>query len=589
MGIRKWLLLLLAVVAVGNLYTAERYIDDVLNGTQVVGRLARLAIERHVRDLERIGDPDFPYYFDARQAMRVIDFKQQLRHTKGEWANPRKHDTRIRLEPWQQAKDWILFGWRREGGYRRFTKAIVEVARKNGKTTDAAATINYIFRADRPVEIGPECYCLGPKKEQAKIAWSEARMQLEKHPILRKGTRTYKQNSTVVLHADPAAKLTIWGRDAEAQDGFNPHFALVDEAHLYPGNEAMEVIESGQGAREQPMVYIITTAGVDINASYYQEERTLAVRILERSIDPVPEHVFAIIYTLDEGDDWTDPRVWVKANPNLGVSVRWDYLKQRVQDALAVPSRQNKIKTKNFNLWTQAETRWISDEDWMASAGEVVEAELAGRRCYLGVDLSSSQDITALALCFPPEVAGGQYQFLYRFFIPEDDLIERERRDQVPYTYWVEKGLVITTPGNVIDYNFIEQEILALAQKYEIVEVPHDPWHAVEIVNNLTAEGFLMVPMYQRYSAMAAPTETFEKMALGKQIAHNGNPVMRWMISCTEVKSDRQGNIMPMKPRRDSNGKRIDGVVASIMALGRAVLDQGHATFDVGAVYGKTS
>lgn len=577
---RKWLLLLIAVVAVGSAYTAEQYIDDVLSGRQVVGRLARLSIERHVRDLDRVGAPDFPYYFDEEQAKRVIDFKQQLRHTKGEWANPRKHDTRIHLEPWQQAKDWILFGWRRPGGYRRFTKAVIEVARKNGKTTDGAATINYVYWADRPIEMGAECYCIGPKKEQAKIAWNEARMQIDKHPILRKRSRTYKQSSTIVKHDDDAAQLTIWGRDAEKQDGFNPHFTLVDEAHLYPGNEAMEVIESGLGAREQPLIYIITTAGVDINAAYYQEERTLAVKILEGSIDPVPEHIFALIYALDEGDDWTNPDVWIKANPNLGVSVRWDYLKQRIQDALAVPSRQNKIKTKNLNLWTQAETRWISDEDWMKTAGEVDEKALVGRECFLGVDLSSSQDITAVAACFPPIEAGEPYQFIYRFFIPGDDLIDRERRDQVPYTYWVEQGLVITTPGNVVDYNFIEQEILELAKRYQVAEIPHDPWKAQEIVNNLSAEGFVMVPMYQRYSAMAAPTDTFEKMTLAKQIAHGGNPVIRWMISCTEVKSDRQGNIMPMKPRRDANGKRIDGVVASIMALGRAVIREDTAYGD---------
>lgn len=558
--------------SVSATYTAEQYMKDVRSGKQVACKYVKLAVERHLNDLKRVGDQEFPYYFDDAQAKRAIDFKQQLRHTKGEWANPRKHDTRIRLEPWQQFKDWVLFGWRNEDGSRRFTKAYIEVGRKNGKTTDAAATANYMFFADRPKEMGPEIYCVGPKKDQGKISWEEAKRQIEKHPVLNKKSRTYKQNSTIILHYDSAAKFTVWGRDAEMQDGFNPSFALVDEAHLYPGNEAMEVIESGMGARLQPLIYIITTAGLDINSPAYREERTLAVATLERTIEPVPENFFCLIFTLDDGDDWADREKWIKANPNLGVSVSWKYLEDRVQTAMQMPSRQNQIITKNFNVWTQAETRWITDDHWMKCNFKVDPEKLIGRKCFLGMDLSSSLDITALAFCFPPENEKEKYQFLYRFFIPEENLIDRERRDKVPYTYWVEKGLVLTTPGNVIDYNFIEQEILNMAQKYEIEEIPHDPWKAQEIVNNLTAENFVMVPMFQRYSAMAGPTDTFEKKVMAKEIAHGGDPVIRWMMSCTEVKSDRQGNIMPMKPRRDQTGKRIDGVVAMIMALGRAVV-----------------
>lgn len=582
---------LMAVVLMSS-YTADRYIDDVLSGRQVVCKYTKLAVERHVNDLKRAGenDPTFPFYFDETHARRAIAFKQQLRHTKGEWANPRKHDTRIRLEPWQQFKDWALFGWRRKAdGCRRFTKAYITVARKNGKTTDASATANYCYFADRPREYGPEIYCVGPKKDQGKISWEEAKRQIEKHPVLNKRSRTYKQNSRIIRHDDSAAVMTVWGKDAEMQDGFNPSFALVDEAHLYPGNEAMEVIESGMGARQQPIVYIITTAGTDINSSIYQEEHALAVQTLERTIKPVPETFFCLIYSLDEGDDWEDESVWIKANPNLGVSVSWDYLRNRVTTALQMPSRQNKVITKNFNVWTQAETRWITDDVWSKCGGVVSEKKLIGRKCFLGMDLSSNLDISALALDFPPVGEETRHQFIYRFFIPEENIIERERRDKVPYTYWVKKGYVIPTPGNVIDYNFIEQEILNLAGKYEIIEIPHDPWKAQEIINNLSAENFVMVPMFQRYSAMAGPTDAFEKAVYAGQINHGNNPVMRWMISCTEVKYDRQDNKMPMKPKRDQSRKRIDGTVASIMAFGRAVITGDEGNFDVGAVYGRTS
>lgn len=571
---RLWLISVLVVLMLSSAYTAEAYIQDVLAGRQVTGQLVRQAVQRHVEDLKRVGSPEFPYHFDEVQARRVIDFKQQLRHIKGEWANPRQHDTRIRLEPWQQFKDWVLFGWRRADGTRRFRKSYVEVARKNGKTTDAAATAVYVYMADRPQEMGSEIYCVATKKDQAKIAWTDAKLMIERHPVLSSRTRTYKQNSTVIRHDDPAAVLTIWGKDSDTQDGFNPAFVVVDEAHAYPDNSMIEVIESGMGSRQQPLIYIITTAGLDIRSSVYQEERALAIQVLERSLDPVPEDFFALIYTLDEGDDWTDPAVWIKANPNLGVSVSHEYIEARIQQGLQMPSRQNKIKTKNLNIWTQSETRWIGDEQWMRCDGKVNGEELEGRPCYVGLDLSASQDITAYALVFPPQETGEQYKILWRYFIPGDLVVEKERTDKVPYTYWAEKKIVQTTPGDVIDYDHIEQALIEDAARYEFQEIAYDPWKAQEIVNHLTEGGFTMVPIYQRYSGMAVPTDTFEKKVFAREIAHGGDPVARWMMSCAEVKSDRQGNIMPMKPARDKTGKRIDGIVAAIMGLGRAVVHE---------------
>ena len=571
---------LFAAVMLMSDYTATKYIDDVLSGRQVVCKWTRLAVERHLRDLERAGDPDFPYYFDEAAAKRVIDFKQQLQHTKGEWADPRKHDTRLWLEPWQQFKDWVLFGWRRLDGYRRFTKVYITVGRKNGKTTDAAATGNYCFLMDRPREIGAEVYFAATKRDQAKIAWEEAERQIQKYPFLKSITRTYKQSSTVVIPGT-AARMRPLGKDSDTEDGLNPHFVLIDEYHAHPDNSMLEVMASGTGAREQPLIYIITTAGFDKNSACYQEEHTLAEQVLERSIDPVPENYFCLIYTLDEGDDWTDPDVWMKANPNLGVSVSWQHLKDRIQEALNSPAKQNKILTKNLNIWTQAESRWILDEVWKTCGFRINRKALAGRECFLGMDLSASQDITALVLCFPPKEKGEKYQFLFRFFIPGDNLIERERKDKVPYSYWVKKGFITITPGNVIDYDFIEQQILLDAKKYQIKEIAYDPWKAQEIVNHLTEDGFTMVPIFQRYSGMAGLTDIFEKKVLAKQIAHANNPIMRWMIACTEVKSDRQGNIMPMKPRRETSGKRIDGVVASIMGLGRAVIHTEDAKVEI--------
>ena len=544
---------------------------DVQSGKQVACKWVKLAVKRHLDDLERVGkDLEFPYYFDEKQAKRAIDFKQQLQHTQGEWANPRLHDTHLRLEPWQQFIDWVVFGWRRPGGFRRFTRVYESVARKNGKTVMGAADANYCFFVDSPKEMGPEVYFVATKREQAKKAWDEADRQYQKIPALKKVARTYKQSFTIVKPGTAALMRTL-GKDSKTEDALNPHFVLVDEYHAHPDNSLLEVMESGMGAREQPLIYIITTAGFNKQSACYQEEHLRAEKILERSLDPVPEHFFCIMYTLDEEDDWTDPKVWIKANPNLGVSVRWENIDQRVKDALSTPQKQNKIKTKNLNIWTEAETRWILDEKWKACSFPVDEQALAGRQCYVGLDLSTIQDITADVLCFPPIEKDEKYKLVPRFFIPQENVVDRERKDKVPYSYWIEHGLIIPTPGDVIDYDFIELQLLSDGEKFSILEMAYDPFKAVEIVNHLEGD-FTMVPMRQQYSGMAAPSDIFEQKVLGQELAHNGNPVLTWMMACTEVKSDRQGNVMPMKPKRDRSGKRIDGITASIMALYRAVL-----------------
>ena len=555
-------------------YTAQQYIEDVLAGRQVVCRLVRLCVERHVRDLGRVGSPDFPYVFDEAAAKRAIDFKQQLRHAKGEWADARLHDTRLKLEPWQQFRTWVLFGWKRPDGTRRFRKSYTEIARKNGKTTDAAADGNFLLFADRPREPGVEVYCVATKKDQAKIAWEDMRRQIEKHPVLRRLSKVYKQNSTIVLLNDSAAKCTVWGKDADTQDGFNPHGVIADEMHAWPDHDLLEVIESGLGARRQPLVDIITTAGLDINAPCYQEERSLAVQVLEQTIKPAPEDFFALLFTLDEGDDFTDERVWQKANPNLGVSVSIEYLRSRVQTALQMPSKRNDVLTKNFNIWTHAATRAVSPERWNACDFPVDEAALAGKACYGGLDLSTILDVSAYCLTFERDEAG-RFPQLWRFFIPADGLRDRIQRDHVPYDAWIRDEWITPTPGETIDYDFIEARFLEDAAAFSIRQVAFDPWKAHEIYTHLTDSGFQMAEVQQTYRGMAGPTDAYLKAIVDREIAHGGNPVMDWMISCLELKSDRQGNVMPMKPERKKTGKRIDGAVAAIMSFDRALRGDG--------------
>ncbi len=437
----------------------------------------------------------------------------------------------------------------------------------------AATTAWYCSMMDG--EEGPQVYCVATKLDQAKIAWDAIKAQVDYQPLLRTKTKAYKQGLTITIPETHGVIKPI-GRDSKTQDGLNPSFVLVDEYHAHPTAEMLNVMQNGMGARSQPLMYIITTAGFDKNSPCYQEERTLVTGLLEKSLDPCPENVFGIIFTLDEGDDWTDESVWIKANPNLGISVNIDFLRNQVTQALALPRKQNDVMTKNFNIWTQATTRWISAESWDECNFEF--PDLIGRECYGGLDLSTTTDISAFVLCFPPVDLEKKYTFLYRFFIPGDNILERERVDKVPYSLWASQGFVTITPGNVIDYDFIESQVMEDAKDYVVKEIAYDPYNSTEIVNHLSDEGMNMLPFRQGFMSMSAPTKDFEKRVLGKELNHGNNPVIKWMVSCTELKTDGTDNIKPDKPDRTRTGKRIDGVVASIMALDRAVQNQGKSS-----------
>jgi phage terminase large subunit-like protein len=570
---RKPLLLALAGLlgAVAMDYAAEAYIRDIRAGKIAACKWVKLAVERRVADLRRAGTKNFPYRFEPAYAQRCVDFIQQLEHTKGDFANRALNgDARIRLEPWEQFIIWEIEGWRRADGRRRFTRAYIEVARKNGKTTFGAALANFHFFADKPREEGPEVYFAATKQEQASLAWSEAGRQIRRNRNLAPLAKLYASKQRIVI-PETAAMMRPLGRDSDTEDGLNPSFALIDEYHAHPDAGLIDVLESGMGARSQPLTLIITTAGTNYTGPCHEEHERLQ-KMLEGSLPPV-DHFFGVIYTLDEGDDWKNPRIWGKANPNLGVSVKEDYLKERIALAAAYPSKVRDVKTKNLNIWCQSALGWISAEQWkQCAAPRFDEAELEGRSCYGGMDLSATQDITALALTFPPREPGEPFKNLYRFYMPKELTAEKEFADKVPYQAWIDQGFVFATPGNVVDYDYIEADILAWAEQYQIEEFCYDPYHAQEIVNHMTDAGISMLPIRQSYAMMSPLCGVYEQKVLSRQMAHNGNPVMNWMISCVELKSDRQGNVMPMKPRRGSSGKRIDGVAANVMSLGRAAL-----------------
>nr|WP_239648907.1 terminase large subunit [Brachyspira hyodysenteriae] len=573
-----------------NMYTYEEYINKVINKELQVCQAAFLSVKRHLDDIEKSkNNDDYPFYFDDNEAKRPITFIQSLVHTKGEWAN---HN--IILEPWEQFIIASIFGWRRkENNLRRFKKAYVQVSRKNGKTTFASGIGNYCFFCDSPAEVGVEIYYIATKKDQAKIAWSESERQIRKAKALNKEAITYKQTSTIIKKKDTASKSKPLGQDSNTEDGLNPHLVIVDEYHAHPDNELLNVLESGMGARRQPLVFIITTAGFDKSSVCFSEYE-YAKKILDGS--NTNEEYFTIIY---EPDDIND--IWVfmseykeklnknediskqeklinkiifQANPNINVSVKDSYLKSRLLEGLDKPIQRTDILTKNLNVWTQASEVWISSDRWLKSYlhQNININELKGRKACIGLDLATTRDIAAYVLCFD-SIDNGPYILLPRFFMPKENIRQRSKEDRVPYELWASQGLITLTSGDIIDFDVIESSILNDARNFEIIEIAYDPWKAIEVVTHLKKEGFKMTEIRQSFAVggLSEGTSLFEKTIDERKLLHGDNAVLNWMISCCEARTDGRDNYLPTKPDRRRSYKRIDGVVASIMALHRVI------------------
>ena len=525
-----------------------------------IGKLERLGIERQARDLERWParsqadcEPD-GYWWDEHAANRVVEFIERFcRHHKGEWAGQP-----FRLEPWQREIVRTIFGWRRPDGTRRFRTAYVEVPRKNGKTELAAAVGLYLLVADG--EAGAEVYSAATKRDQARIVHNAAKQMLRRSPDLRRFVEQYRDNLVVPA---TASKFEALSSESHTLDGLNPHGIILDELHAHRDRHLRDVLITGTGARRQPLEWIITTAGVYNPASIGWEMHDYAVNVLQGVFED--ETFFAYIAAADEEDDWQDPATWAKANPNLGVSVKLEYLEELADRAAKSPSFLNTFFRYHLNIWTQQLERWIPIEAWDRCGGPVDEGALIGRRCFGGLDLSSTIDITALALAFPAE--DGSYDLVMRFWVPEDRLHERSERDRVPYDAWARDGWLQVTPGNVVDYGFIREEIHRLADRYEIVELAYDPWNASKLAVELFGDGVPMVEFRQGYASMSPAAKEFERLVTAGLLRHGGHPVLRWMANNVTIRQDPAGNI---KPDKERSREKIDGIVAAIMAIGRA-------------------
>jgi len=534
-----------------------QYCTDVMTGVVPACEWVKLAVSRHLADLENGAERGL--HFDKDAAQLVVRFLGLLKHSKGEWAGQPLH-----LEPWQQFVVWVLFGWKQADRTRRFRTAYLEVARKNGKSTLAAGLGLYLLVADG--EPGAEIYTAATKRDQARISHGEATRMVKASPALRRRITTFRDNLFI---EGTGNKFVPLGADSDTMDGLNVHGAIVDELHAHKTRDVWDILDTATGSRRQPLLFAITTAGYDRHTVCW-EQREYTQKVLSGTIQD--DTWFGIIYTLDEGEeeDWANEELWPKANPNLGVSKKWDDMRRKAARAQEMPSALNVFLRKELDIWTQAETKWIPRPHW-DQCGQAVDAQgLRGRTCYGGLDLSSTTDISALVLVFPPQVEDEAYQILCRFFIPEDAMHARTRKDKVPYESWVRQGYITATPGNVVDYDWILHQIDEDMQSYDMCELAFDRWGASRIQTQLIelgGEDFL-VQFGQGYRSMSPPTKELEKLILGHQLAHGNNPVLTWMADNLVVRSDPAGNI---KPDKEKSTERIDGMVALVMALDRAL------------------
>ena len=509
-------------------------------------------------------------HYDKEQADYVVSFIECLCHTKGRWAGKPFY-----LMPWQEQIIRDIFGTLKADGKRQFTTAYIEIPKKNGKSELAAAVALYLLFGDG--EASPEVYGAAADRAQASIVMDVAARMTKMTPALSKRSKILTANKKIICNSNNGF-YQVLSAEVGTKHGLNVSGLVLDEVHAQPNRKLYDVLTKGSGdAREQPLYFLITTAGNDQNSICWELHQK-ALDILEgRKIDPT---FYPVIYGASESEDWTDPKVWEKANPSLGETITMDKVVAACESAKQNPGEENAFRQLRLNQWVKQSVRWMPMDKWDACNFPVDEDELEGRVCYGGLDLSSTTDITAFVLVFPPNDEDDKYVVLPYFWIPEDNLELRVRRDHVPYDVWERKGVLQTTEGNVVHYGYIEKFIESLGERYNIREIAFDRWGAVQMVQNLEGMGFTVVPFGQGFKDMSPPTKELMKLVLEKKIAHGGHPVLRWNMDNIFIRTDPAGNI---KADKEKSTEKIDGAIATIMALDRAIRcgnDAGESVYD---------
>ncbi|KOC52479.1 terminase [Clostridium botulinum] len=496
--------------------------------------------------------------FDVVKAQRAVKFINNLKHTKGVW-----HGVPFDLLPWQDKIIRDVFGTVKDNGYRQYNTAYVEIPKKNGKSEIAAAIALYLTCADS--EWGAEVYGCAADRQQAPIVFDVAVDMVDQCPALKKRIKPIISQKRLV-YTPLGSFYQVLSSEAFSKHGLNVHGVIFDELHAQPNRELYDVMTKGSGdARTQPLFFLITTAGTDRNSICYEVHQKADDILRGKKIDPT---FYPVIYGIKDEDDWGLEENWYKANPSLGHTIPIEKVRDAFNSAKENPAEENIFRQLRLNQWVKQSVRWMPMDIWEKCSFAVDIDKLKGRECYGGLDLSSTNDITAFVLIFPPTADDDKYYVIPFFWIPEENLKLRVRRDHVPYDVWEKQGFLKTTEGNVIHYGFIESFIEDLGKKYNIKQIAFDRWGAVQMVQNLEGLGFTVVPFGQGYKDMSPPTKELMKVTLEKKIAHGGHPVLSWMMDNVYVRTDPAGNI---KPDKEKSTEKIDGVVALIMALDRAV------------------
>lgn len=497
-------------------------------------------------------------HYDKDKADHAVAFIECLKHTKGKWAGKP-----FKLLAWQEQIIRDIFGTVKEDGNRQFKMAYIEIAKKNGKSELAAAIALYLLYADG--EASPEVYGAAADRQQASIVFDVAKNMVDMAPTLMRRSKVLGASRRIVNHRNNGF-YQVLSAEVGTKHGLNVSGLVLDEVHVQPNRKLYDVLTKGSGdAREQPLYFLITTAGNDINSFCYELHQKAEDIIEGRKYDPT---FYPVIYGAAMDDDWTDPKVWEKANPSMGETIKLESVHEACQQAMDNPAEENTFRQLRLNQWVKQNIRWMPMDKWDACNFPVDESELEGRLCYGGLDLSSTTDITAFVLVFPPLDEDDKFQVLPYFWVPEESLDLRVRRDHVPYDTWNRQGYILTTEGNVIHYGFIEKFIEELGDRFNIKEIAFDRWGAVQMVQNLEGMGFTVVPFGQGFASMSPPTKELMKLTLEKKLAHGGNPVLRWMMDNIYIRQDPAGNI---KADKAKSTEKIDGCIATIMALDRAI------------------
>lgn len=520
----------------------------------------RLACERQRRDLAR---RDFGYYFDVAKAERVCRFLELMPHVKGDLASKRE---RIKLEDWQCFVLTTVFGWVDAEGYRRFKIVYTEVPRKNAKSTLSSGVALYMLTADG--EAGAEVYSAATTRDQARIVFGDARQMAMRSPEMLSGLGV-KVAMNAVYQERTGSTFKALSRDQDGNlDGLNVHCGIVDELHGHKVRGVWDVLQTAMGARRQPLLWAITTAGFN-RAGICYEQRTYATKVLEGLAED--DTYFGVIWTIDEGDDPFDPASWAKANPNWGVSVIPESIERNARVARQMASAQNNFMTKHLNVWVNANTSWMNMAAWEAAGDpSLTEAAFAGQDCIVAVDLATRLDIVPVMRLYKRRHDDGTDHFYVfgRYFLPEE---AAEDSRNAHYAGWAREGRLVLTPGQVTDFAYIEDEIRDVAKQARVIDAAFDPWQAAQIMQRLQSEGLPVVEYRQTVQNMSAPMKELEALLLAGRLHHDGDPVLTWAVSNVVCHVDAKGNIYP---RKEQPQNKIDPVVAVIMALGRASVER---------------